>query len=177
MKQEIKYREYKGIDYIALLVYIMKNNVSLEKAIQNNNLPPIARSTFTRNINKLLEDKNTNTDIIEIIKFYKNQYVPHKQCLPKDLKQEIMKFPDKKIMVKNELDFLYEKLSTMKQIIDACGGNMTKAATLISSGDTVLGKITITHQALSKNMKRYEIIQAQIKKRNQQEDEKLEERE
>lgn len=152
--KKIKPKEYTHIDYEALLIYIMKNGVSLEQALEDNGLT-IARSTFTRNINKILEKNEDN----EVIGLYRDEYSKERQKgLSEPLKQKIAELPDKKIVNKVLLEDLYKKLTMMKAIIESCGGSMKKAVEAINTGNTPLGQVQITRQGLKKNMEKYEEV-------------------
>ena len=54
-KKAVKPKQYSHIDYEALLIYIMKNHISMDQAIEELDLN-IARATVTRNINKIKAD-------------------------------------------------------------------------------------------------------------------------
>ncbi len=71
----IKPKQYTHIDYEALLIYAMKHHISLERAIEENNLA-IARSTVIRNIRKMKKEATRDNTIIE---FYQEEYVPNYQ--------------------------------------------------------------------------------------------------
>lgn len=133
-ERKIKPKQYSHIDYEALLIYTMKNHISLEKAIEENGLR-IARSTVIRNIKRMKEERDRNLDIIN---FYQNIYVPNSQKseLPVTLIRVINEFPEREIVVKDELEDLYRKLYTMNEIVEACNGNVAEAARKINSGQT-----------------------------------------
>ena len=81
-KKEVKPKQYSHIDYEALLIYIMKNHISMDQAIEELDLN-IARATVTRNINKIKADNNENAviDLYQKIYTHKNQ----NKVLPKSL--------------------------------------------------------------------------------------------
>ena len=151
-------KTYTHVDYEALVIYAMKHRVSIEQAICDNNIE-IARSTIVRNIKKLADNQNTT------INLYQNGYVPNmqKKELPSDIKIKIEKLDFRPIIKGNELDDIYMKLTTMKEIINACNGNASEAARKINSGKTPLGKIKpITVQGLLKDMKYLEKVKDQL---------------
>lgn len=151
-------KTYTHIDYEALLIYAMKHKVSIEQAIEENNLT-IARSTVIRNIKKMADDGN------QIVSLYQNGYVPNmqKKKLPEDIKTKIEKLESKQVTKGNELDDVYRKLSTMEKIIENCNGNVTEATRKINSGETPLGNVgSITHQGLLKDMKYLEKIRQRL---------------
>ena len=154
-EKEIKPKQYSHIDYEALLIYAMKKHISIERAIEENGLT-IARSTVTRNIRKMKEEKNGNLDIIE---FYQNVYVPNcqKSKLPDSIIKVIDTFPEKEVVIKNELEDLYKKLYTMNEIVEACNGNVAEATRKINSGQTRTWKNKANLCARSK--KRYKLFQ------------------
>ena len=154
-------KQYTHIDYEALLIYVMKNGMSVEQAIEEFDLG-IARSTVIRNINKIKKQDEDN----EINDNYKNDYVPNRQKekLPDVVKFKIDLLPEKTVIVKTKLKDLYTKLTYMKEIVDRCSGNLTEATRQINSGNTILGNVAITRQALGKNMLRYEIVKAEYEK-------------
>ena len=131
-EKKIKPKQYSHIDYEALLIYMMKHGVSLERALEENGLD-IARSTVNRNISKIKEQKGKDLSVIE---FYQNKYVPNMQKakLPEEIMESIAMFKEKPVVIKNELEDLYNKLSTMNQIVEACGGNISEATRKINSG-------------------------------------------
>ena len=57
----------------------------------------------------------------------------------------------------------------MKNIVESCGNNVSMAARVINSGNTILGNIKITTQGLAKNLKRYEIVKKEYEKQNTRE--------
>ena len=154
-KKEVKPKQYSHIDYEALLIYIMKNHISMEQAIEELNLH-IARSTIVRNINKIKKEDKENS----IIDLYQNIYTSNSQKkeLPDFLKNQIDELPELEVVKKEELEDLYKKLSYMKEIAEMCNGNLAEAARVISAGKTILGNIKITRQGLGKDLKRYEIV-------------------
>ena len=163
----IKPKEYFHIDYEALLIYAMKKHVSLERAIEENGLT-IARSTVIRNIRKMKQDVTRDNSIIE---FYQEEYVPNcqKPELPARIIRGIASLPQKKVVIKNELQDLYNKLSTMNEIVQACDGNLAEATRKINSGKTILGNVKpISRQGLEKDIKYFqeirEIIEKEIEK-------------
>lgn len=77
--------------------------------------------------------------------------------------------PLKRVVIKNELDDLYYKLSTMNEIVQICNGNITEATRKINSGQTILGNVKpISVQGLGKNIKYFqkikEIMEEEIEK-------------
>ena len=154
-KKEVKPKQYSHIDYEALLIYIMKNHISMEQAIEELNLN-IARSTIVRNINKIKKEDKENS----IIDLYQNIYTPNSQKkeLPEFLKNQIDELPELEVVKKEELEDLYKKLSYMKEISEMCNGNLAEATRVINEGNTILGNIKITRQGLGKDLKRYEIV-------------------
>ena len=165
--QKIKPKQYSHIDYEALLIYAMKKHISLERAIEENGLT-IARSTVIRNIRKMKKEGKH----LDIINFYQNVYVPKYQTpeLPEEILRAIDEFPDKKVVIKGELDDLYHKLSIMNQIVEACNGNISKATEKINSGQTPLGKNKpITVQGLAKDIKYFEKVKEFIEKKRKEE--------
>ena len=143
-KKEVKPKQYSHIDYEALLIYIMKNHISMEQAIEELNLH-IARSTIVRNINKIKKEDKENS----IIDLYQNIYTSNSQ------KKEL---PELEVVKKEELEDLYKKLSYMKEIAEMCNGNLAEATRVINEGNTILGNVKITRQGLGKDLKRYEIV-------------------
>lgn len=99
-KKEVKPKQYSHIDYEALLIYIMKNHISMEQAIEELNLN-IARSTIVRNINKIKKEDKENS----IIDLYQNIYTPNSQKkeLPEFLKNQIDELPELEVVKKEEL--------------------------------------------------------------------------
>ncbi len=167
--KKIKPKQYTHIDYEALLIYAMKNHISLEKAIEDNGLT-IARSTVIRNIRKMKQDENQDQTVID---YYQNVYVRNyqKPILPESMIQTIEDFPDKKVVIKNELDDLYKKLSTMNQIAVECGGNLSEATRRINEGKTSLGMIKpISRQGLEKDIKYYNRIKEILEERQEKEE-------
>lgn len=163
----IKPKQYTHIDYEALLIYAMKHHISLERAIEENNLA-IARSTVIRNIRKMKKEATRDNTIIE---FYQEEYVPNyqKSELSPRIIQVIDSLPLKRVVIKNELDDLYYKLSTMNEIVQICNGNITEATRKINSGQTILGNVKpISVQGLGKNIKYFqkikEIMEEEIEK-------------
>ena len=135
--KKVKPKQYTHIDYEALLIYAMKNHISIERAIEEHNLT-IARSTVIRYIKKMKEDKNQDKTVID---YYQNVYVKNyqKPQLPDEILQVIETFPEKKVIVKNELEDLYQKLNTMNEIVIECGGNLAEASRRINAGQTRIG--------------------------------------
>ena len=101
---EVKPKQYSHIDYEAILIYAMKNRVSIDDIIKKFNLD-IARSTLIRNISKLKTQNKDNG----IISFYQDVYVPNmqKKELPEYIAKEIDSIEDRPIIVKKSE--LYEK--------------------------------------------------------------------
>lgn len=162
--KKVKPKQYSHIDYEAILIYSMKNRVSIDDIIKKFNLD-IARSTLIRNISKLKAQNKDN----EIISFYQDVYVPNmqKKELPEYIAKEIDSIEDRPIIIKkSELEDLYKKLSDMKNIVESCGNNVSIAARVINSGNTILGNIKISTQGLRKNLKRYEIVKREYEKQN-----------
>ena len=159
MSKKVKPKQYTHIDYEALLIYVMKNHTSVVQAIEDLEID-IARSTIVRNINKL---KKENSSIVNL---YQNFYICNmqKKQLPEELQYKINSLEERKIVDKNELEDLYQKLLYMKKIVEQCDGNVAMAARTISNGTTILGDIKITTQGLQKNLKRYEIVEKEYKK-------------
>ena len=165
--KKVKPKQYTHIDYEALLIYIMKNNITVDKALEVFGLD-IARSTVIRNIRKLKEQNKGN----EIISLYQKKYVPNMQSktLPIALQEKIDLLPNKPVIIQDKLEVLYNKLYCMKQIIDSCGGNLSEATRLINSGTTILGNVKISRQGLGKNMSYYEKVKEEYEKtRNKKE--------
>ena len=82
-----------------------------------------------------------------IVILYRKKYIPKMQSnIPKEIAQEIQDLPDKKVEIKPSLEDTYRKLLIMKEIVNQCGGNLTQAAKVISSGNTPLGNVTISRQ-------------------------------
>lgn len=137
-EKKIKPKQYSHIDYEALLIYAMKNHISLEKAMEENELA-IARSTVIRNIRRMKQEKGRDTRIIE---FYQQVYVPNyqKSELPEKIVQAIEELPEKRVVIKNELEDLYNKLYIMNEIVKASDGNMAEATRKINSGQTRIRK-------------------------------------
>lgn len=165
MKKQYKPKQYSHIDYEALITYVMKNRISVTEAIKRLGLE-ISRITVERNLNNL-EDS-------PIVILYRKKYIPKMQSnIPKEIAQEIQDLPDKKVEIKPSLEDRYKKLLIMKEIVNQCGGNLTQAAKVISSGNTPLGNVTISRQGLTKNMNNYEKVEEEYKKQketvNQQE--------
>ena len=164
MKEEnnkgLKPKQYTHIDYEAILIYAMKNRISIEEALAMNGLD-IARSTVVRNIREM--KKETITSIIDL---YEKQYVPNsqKKILPEKLQETIDELQERDIVMKPELEDLYTKLSFMKELVDRCNGNKAEAARIISSGNTILGNVRISTQGLAKDLKKYEIVAEEMKK-------------
>ena len=162
-EKKIKPKQYSHIDYEALLVYMMKRGISAEKALQEHGLE-IARSTLIRNIEKMKKEKGRD---LSIIQFYQTRYVPNmqKSKLPEEIVMRINEFEEKPVVVKNELDDLYNKLKTMNEIVEECGGNVAEAARRINSGTTALGAIKpISVQGLRKDIKYYEKTREKLEK-------------
>ena len=175
-KSSIRPKQYTHINYTALLIYMMKNRVSMEQAMIDNGLE-IAKSTVTRNLKKIEKDLKEGEEGFEIIQLYKNGYLANiqKEKLPENIEDKIQNLPNKDIVEKEELEDLYKKLSTMHSILEACDGNMEKAVEAINRGTTPLGKMTISFQGFAKNMQRYEIVKQEMQKRKKEKG--LEERE
>jgi hypothetical protein len=170
----IKPKQYSHIDYEALLIYAMKHHISLERAIEENGLV-IARSTVIRNIRKMKQDVSRDNSIIE---FYQEEYVPSCQRpeLPARIIRGIASLPQKKVVIKNELEDLYNKLSIMNAIVQACDGNLAEATRKINSGQTILGNVKpISIQGLGKNIKYFQEIK-EIMEKEMKEEEKGEEK-
>ena len=161
MEKEIKPKQYTHIDYEALLIYAMKNHMSIEQCISELKLN-IARSTLLRNINKIKKLDEYN----EIINLYQNGYVPNmqKKELPEDIERKIEELDERPIIKKNRIEDLYGKLNVMKEILDICNENYAETARVISSGSTPLGNVKITTQGLRKNMLHYEDVKKQYEK-------------
>jgi len=144
--KNIRPKQYTNINYEALIIYAMKNRVSIEKAILENGLN-IARSTVARNIEKKPDN--------EVFKFYKEIYVPNMQKKESQeyIQGKIDEFQRGKVKKEEEIAELYKKLIYMKNIIEQCNGDFKKASEMINSGTTILGKKHISIQGLYKNMK------------------------
>ena len=172
MDKKVKPKQYSHIDYEAILIYMMQQKVSLQKTLDDHNLD-IARSTFERNINKIDEKSNGQNKIINL---YKNGYVPNmqKQEMPEEIKRNIDLLESRDVVVKDELQELYDKLSKMKAIVEQCNGNYAEATRQINSGNTILGNVHITRQGLGKDLSRYELVKETIEKRNKQKNEEKE---
>ena len=172
-KNEIRPKQYTHIDYEALLIYVMKNNVSLEEAIKENNLS-IARSTVIRNIRKIKQDYTRDTAIID---YYQNVYVKNSQKskIPDEIKLKIDSFEQKPVKIKNELEDLYNKLSIMNSVLQQTSGNYTEATRIINSGTTKLGRIKpITVQAFRNDIKYFERIKEEMEEKIREEKEGVE---
>lgn len=168
-KSSIRPKQYTHINYTALLIYMMKNRVSMEQAMLDNGLN-IAKSTVTRNLRKIEKDLKEGEEEFEIIQLYKNEYLANVQKVkfPERIKEKIENLPNREVIEKDELEDLYKKLSTMYCIFETCGRNMEKAVQAINTGMTPLGKMTITVPGFAKNMKRYEIVKEEIQKRKKE---------
>lgn len=161
-ENQIKPKQYSHIDYEAILIYAMQHGVSIEKTLEENGIN-IARSTVVRNIEKIKKDSKGKNEIISI---YQELYVPNmqKSQMPSNLKEKINSLPKKDVIIKNELEDLYDKLSKMKQIVESSNGNVAEAARRINEGTTILGNIKhITTQGLRKNMLRLEKVEKAMK--------------
>jgi len=161
VEKKIKPKQYSHIDYEALLIYMMKCGVSMEKALEENGLD-IARSTVIRSIERMKKEEGRDLSIIE---FYQTRYVPNMQKaeMPIDIIRTIQDFEERPVVIKNELEDLYNKLKTMNEIVEACGGNIAEATRRINSGTTVLGFIKpISVQGLRKDIKYYEEIKEKL---------------
>lgn len=165
-KQVIRPKQYTHIDYTALLIYVMKNHISMEQAMIDNGLSEIAKSTITRNLQKIEKEAIEGQEEYEIIELYKNKYLANlqKSIMPEEIAQAIEDLPNKKVVKKGELEDLYKKLFIMNQILQACDGNIEKAVQAINTGSTPLGAVTISYQGFVKNMKRYKEVKNQIEK-------------
>lgn len=169
-KRSIRPKQYTHIDYIALLIYIMKNYVSMEQAMNENGLSSIAKSTITRNLKKIESQLEEGQEEFEIIQLYKNGYLVNmqKNILPTTVEEQIENLPDKEVVNKEKLEDLYKKLSLMHSVLESCDGNMQKAVDAINNGGTPLGSFSLSYQAFAKNMKRYEVVKVEIEKMNQE---------
>ena len=162
-EKKIKPRQYSHIDYEALLIYVMKNGVSVEEALEDHGLN-IARSTVIRNITKMKKEEGRDLTVID---FYQKIYVPNSQKSkkPQDVIRQIQDFVERPIIIKNELEDLYNKLSTMNKIVEACNGNVAEATRKINSGETPLGKVkSISVQGLRKDIKYFERVKEEMEK-------------
>ena len=162
-EKKIKPKQYSHIDYEALLIYVMKHGVSLEKALEEHGLD-IARSTVIRNIDRIKKEEDRDLSVID---FYQNRYVPNSQKseMPKDILRKIQEFEEKPVVIKNELEDLYNKLSTMNEIVEDCGGNIAEATRRINSGNTPLGTVkSISVQGLRKDINYFKAIKEQLEK-------------
>ena len=154
-KTNIKPKEYTHIDYEALLTYVMKNHISVPKAMKILDLD-ISRQTVVRNIKRLNSDGKNY-----IINLYQNEYSPNmqKKILPIEVQEKIDELEENDdIVKKHKLEDLYKKLNYVKEILDTCDGNYTAAAKQISSGNTILGKVKISRQGLIKDLKYFENV-------------------
>lgn len=169
-EKRIKPKEYSHIDYEALLIYAMKNHVSIEKAIEDNGLT-IARSTVTRAIKRIKEQEEKDTSIID---FYQQIYVPNfqKPELPEKIKQVIDELPSKDVVTKSELEDLYHKLYRMNEVVESCQGNIAEATRKINSGQTPLGNVApISVQGVRKDINYFKKVRELMEKSIQEQKE------
>lgn len=154
-KKEIRPRQYTHIDYEALLVYVMKNHTSVSNAIEELNLD-ISRSAVVRNIRKIKQEDPKN----EIVILYQEGYVPNmqKDKIPEELEEKIEQLESSEVVIKDKLEDLYNKLTTINNVIEACNGNCNEATIVINRGYTPLGNIKISRQGLSRIMKNYGLV-------------------
>ena len=154
-KKDIKPKQYTHIDYEALLIYVMKNHTSVSKTIKELNLG-ISRDVVVRNIRKIKEEDPKN----EIVMLYQDEYVPNMQKakMPESIEEKIKQLKSLKIVIKDELEDLYNRLTNINNILEACNRNWYEATRVINSGSTPLGNIKISRQGLIKVMKNYDLV-------------------
>lgn len=151
----------------------MKRKMSIEEVLEEQEIH-IARSTVVRNIRKIQKESKGTSQVINI---YQNLYVPNMQKseIPESLKAAIEELPEKQIIIKNELEDLYQKLFQMKKIVEETDGNISEATRRINEGTTSLGKIrSITPQGLRKNMLRLKKIEEVMQKERANEEQEKE---
>lgn len=163
---KVKPKQYSHIDYEALLIYVMKKRISVSKVIEELELD-ISRATIVRNINKINKQSDGKNEVINL---YQKKYVPNmqKSKMPWKIAAKINALPEKGVIVKDELEELYDKLSKMKEILDQCDGNLTEATRRINSGNTILGNVHISRQGFGKNIQRFQKVKEAIKARNKE---------
>lgn len=149
-------RKYTHIDYEALLIYIMKHNLTVEEAAEQFG---IHRVTISRKVKELEEvaekqDKNNLLKIISLYKEYTAFNQSHKNQMDKKTQFVIGLLKEKPVVVKGRLETIIEQLNQRENILEQSENNYTRAAK----------RLGITRQALSKSIGNKERIKKEFEK-------------
>ena len=134
--------------------------------IYETNETEIEKLSNKYHINKLLASILINRKIKEedpkneIVMLYQDEYVPNMQKakMPESIEEKIKQLKSLKIVIKDELEDLYNRLTNINNILEACNRNWYEATRVINSGRTPLGNIKISRQGLIKVMKNYDLV-------------------
>ena len=136
----------------------MKNHTSVSNAIKELNLD-VSRSAVVRNIRKIKQADPKN----KIVMLYQEGYVPNMQKdeIPEEIEEKVEQLKSSEIVIKDELEDLYNKLTIINNILEACNRNKNETTKVINSGKSPLGNVKISRHGLSKIMKNYELVKQQ----------------
>lgn len=155
-KKGYRPRKYTHIDYEALLIYIMKHDLTGEQTSEEFG---IHRVTISKKVKELEEKakKEENKELSKIISLYKeytSYHRSHKGQMNKRTQFVIRMLVEKPVFIKGKLDNTMENLHQREEALKQSENNYTQAAK----------QLGITRQALTKTIGNKERIKKEFEK-------------